>query len=235
MPKSKGKRDRLFDALAISMKVEAEMDRSKRLRTENDNETNESMEEEELTDQTEPVTGEDMKSNDNEFGPYQSELSYLEDQVRANILLERIVELKVKLDTDEDDVLDRRSQLQYERDMAEGRYGRLSKMDENAKYQKEKKLEKTEAMAVQLQKKISAKIHASVVENGKVFRLEQLCEALHLGSFEKSCILRLIQQVIVPAPQKLNPYAMESFLKTTVGKLVRENNRYSCDYLFSIA
>lgn len=131
------------------------------------------------------------------------DLTYLEDQVRANILKAKVVLLKVKLNMEEDeDVLDGArsggSSRDYELDMLMGMRGRRSKHDESAKFQREKKLEKIEQKLSQLQMKIDAKIRASAAENSKVFRLEQLCEALHLSSFEKSCILLLLQDVIIP-------------------------------------
>ena len=134
-----------------------------------------------------------------------SYLTYLEDQVRANILKAKVVQLKVKLNMEEDeDVLDGArlgagsSRSDYQLDTLIQLRGRRSRHDESTKFQGEKKLEKIGQKLTQLQMKIKAKIHASAAENGKVFRLEQLCEALHLSSFEKSCILLLLQDTIIP-------------------------------------
>ena len=79
------------------------------------------------------------------------------------------------------------------------------KLDDNARFQKEKKLQSMESKLSQHQIKMKIRIQASAQEDGrgKVFRLEQLCDAMNLGEFERSCILHLLQDAIMPNQAQL--------------------------------
>lgn len=82
-------------------------------------------------------------------------------------------------------------------------------------------MEKLENRLNHLRLKMEAKIRSSFAANGKVFRLEQLCDALTLCSFEKSCILFLLQSTIMP--QQTTRAHLPPGL-CTVGSLVRSMN-----------
>ena len=97
--------------------------------------------------------------------------------------------------------------------------GRRGKLDDNdAKFQKQKQLEATESRLKQHLAKISARIQASAP---KVFRLEQLCDALSLGNFERSCILHLLQDVIMPNQANPNTRVSSRDTAVMIGTLVR--------------
>ena len=112
-----------------------------------------------------------------------------------------------------------------------------SKLDENAKFQKQKKLETIESRLSQHRAAMATRIQASKEANGKIFRLEQLCDALSLGAFERSCILHLLQDVIMP--NQASPKSMEQMMissrrkpnsSVSIGELV---SAMFCLFLFS--
>jgi SpoVK/Ycf46/Vps4 family AAA+-type ATPase len=95
---------------------------------------------------------------------------------------------------------------------------RNPRLDDNSKYQMEKRLQKIDQDIQQFEEKIRTKIAASFQENGKVFRLEQLAEALKLCPFEKHCLITLVDNIILPS----SPAAPTAHLsKTTVGGLIQ--------------
>mmetsp|Transcript_16708 Transcript_16708/g.19244 ORF Transcript_16708/g.19244 Transcript_16708/m.19244 type:complete len:1183 (+) Transcript_16708:634-4182(+) len=152
------------------------------------------------------------KKTDDDFGPYSSDLSYLEDQVRSNILTKKIVQLKTQLEMGDDDVLDDEAgaidpAMLYAMMSMPGGMGKRGqpKLDDNARFQQEKKLQSMESKLSQHQIKMKIRIQASAQEDGrcKVFRLEQLCDAMNLGEFERSCILHLLQDAIMPNQAQL--------------------------------
>ena len=85
-------------------------------------------------------------------------------------------------------------------------------------------MEKLENRLNHLRLKMEAKIRSSFAANGKVFRLEQLCDALTLGSFEKSCILFLLQSTIMPQHTTRAQLPPGLDRMCTVGSLVRSMN-----------
>ena len=224
---TRGKRDRLFDALAISMKAEKTNFNQPRNGNDCKLPAADSVEEDTAVQKEEECGKKDTdttKPDDDEFGPYTSDLAYLEDQVRANILKRKIVQSKVKLDLGDDvldDIRDPRDGMS-DLDYLNSLNPRSGKIDENERFQQEKKLQKIEERLDQLEVKINAKIQASASENGKVFRLEQLCGALQLGAFEKSCVLLLLQDVIIPNQNSGRRSYSNGNMATSVGVLVSD-------------
>ena len=133
------------------------------------------------------------KSSEDEFGPYKSDLDYLEDQVALMRLESRSVRKKTslsKFDLDDENPGSRVDQMMR-------RTSRRASVVSSVK-QLETDIANLERQLIKLNEKITAKLARTQQETNRQMRLEQLCDALDLCKFEKYCILAMVTFVIVP-------------------------------------
>jgi len=172
-------------------------------------------------------TGSDDAGRENDesnFGPYKSELDYVDDQFR---LVEAFVELqKLKGFQVGDDSASECRPFSYRQLSRPSRYvdpntGRMMSKDEIS-MQNERDQEKLDLKYQKLKKRVTARIRATEVERGVSPRLEQLCQALELGNFERFVLLQLIRDTLDPsrrmnnmmAVMNLNPDRVDAFISS---------------------
>ena len=177
------KKDRLFDVLSVA----TEKQREREVVTQ----AAEAKKESPISSDHGSVEADDVqKETMDEFGPYKSELDYLEDQILLADKTATLICMKNKLNRPSDDDYEDEDEMFY--------HPRRKKNDPSRDIKRRKDIEQLERTVQQLQDKISTKLAASRREAGSEFRLEQLCRALELGQFEKNCILELVKSVIMP-------------------------------------
>lgn len=175
------KKERLFDVLSEAV----EQQKNRELK-ESDKESQPSSDRDSV--QVDDVEKETM----DEFGPYKSELAYLEDQISLMNKESSLIYVKRKMNEPVED------DPRVDEDEQYWRPRRPSKDDPHRDIKRRKQLEQLEREIQQLRDKIGNKLVASRRETGHEFRLEQLCLALDLKRFEKFCILELVKSVIMP-------------------------------------
>lgn len=178
------KKDRLFDVLSEAV----EQQRSRELKSD----VGSSPSSDEVSVQIDDVEKETM----DEFGPYKSELDYLEDQISLMNKEASLIYVKRKMNESADD------EPVVDEDEEYWRPRRASKDDPHREIKRRKDSEQLERTIQQLRDKIGNKLVASRRESGHKFRLEELCVALELKQFEKFCILELAKSVIMPREER---------------------------------
>lgn len=144
-------------------------------------------------------TEDPVKQTEAQCGPYASDLKYLEDQV---LLMDKEVEM-----------------IRLKNELASAAKGnetgrrRLNDLDDDLRFHlretgrarpdpvltREKRKEQLKRSLKKLREKIQMKLSATRREMVYTpLRLEQLCQALELGKFEKYCILTMVANVIMP-------------------------------------
>jgi len=159
----------------------------------------------EAKEETKEEDDEHTKANKDEFGPYKSELTYLEDQITLMRKESNLAKLKT---------ISRRPQARRGLTLWNNKV--LSRMigilrirlhaQENLPVNYWKKAERLERIVKQFREKIRTKIAVSRCETGRDFRLEQQCAALSSEKFEMYCLLKMLKSVIVPSLGVGDPY-----------------------------
>lgn len=135
--------------------------------------------------------GEETESKEVEFGPYGSELEYLEDQIRFMVTTVKVNKAKDVVDDDGDEDKPLHVSLA-------GYSTRYGESKEVLKLEKEREIVQFEKKLKNLQDKIKLRLRATKKEFNKTPRLEQLCESLHLDQFERFVLLDLLRTVVIP-------------------------------------
>jgi len=131
----------------------------------------------------------DEESDETNFGPYKSELDYIEDQFR-------LMDDQVKLQQLKGFNVDKADPSRH--DAFFDPYTGRMRSKEEVKMKNDMDREKLELKFQKLKKRLSARIRATESQRGASPRLEQLCEALELGSFDRFVLLELIRQTLDP-------------------------------------
>lgn len=142
------------------------------------------------------------EKDESNFGPYRSELDYIDDQFR---LVELFVELQQLKGFRDGDAKHHYRQLGARYiDPYTGRM--ISKDDITLRNDRDR--EKLDLKYQKLKKRVTARIGATEVQRGVSPRLEQLCQALELGNFERFVLLQLIRDTLDPSAARNNPTRM---------------------------
>lgn len=149
-----------------------------------DNEQNQSREFETQVDSIDDGT---------EYGPYRSELDYLEDQFRQSkihVMLNTAKERAV------DDGADDEEHREFMVPSRQNGYRELTA--EEWAIQNNRKAEKLETRLKKIKDRIRCRLQATKMDGKRLPRLEQLTEVLELGEFDRFVILNLIRSTISP-------------------------------------
>jgi len=127
-------------------------------------------------------------SEETKFGPYKSELDYIQDQFKLSDDMLKLQGMKtLSMDT-----LD-----SYQ---LANPYTGVMKSKEEVMMKNDIDKEKLEVKFQKFKKRVETRIRATEQQRGTSPRLEQLSEALELGSFERFVLLDLIRETLDPNP-----------------------------------
>lgn len=131
----------------------------------------------------------------NEYGPYRSELDYLEDQFRQSKIHVMLSTAKERAADDIVDDDEKRRDFMFQ-------VGGRELTSEEWKLQNVRKAEKLETRMQKIKDRIRCRLQATKNERKRLPRLEQLTEVLALGDFDRFVILNLIKSTISPDSRK---------------------------------
>jgi hypothetical protein len=145
-----------------------------------------------------PATPSSEEAGPTDYGPYRSEMTYLEDQIR---LMDKVNALEKARSAATDDGDDDDSPLKFDMDKYNGggydRAGREMTREDRI-LEQSKLADKLETKVKKLREKITVRLRATKKLLNKTPRLEQLCEALDFDQFERFVILDLMRMKIMP-------------------------------------